>query len=103
MFALFEEVWSPCKGRTEPEDVWAGMKNVDYDPFTILTNVTIEPNTAFTWDHIGGDLPDGMDVSARGVLYGTPTEAGTFDFEVSVSYAECGYNKWLRVVIDDQQ
>ncbi|UDL15173.1 major tail protein [Gordonia phage Pons] len=39
----------------------------------------------FTWAVTAGTLPDGLTLSAGGVLSGTPTEAGTFPLTVTVT------------------
>ncbi|MBT8395990.1 MAG: hypothetical protein HKO65_19705 [Gemmatimonadetes bacterium] len=38
------------------------------------------------WSIVSGDLPPGISFSSAGVLSGTPTLAGTFDFTVQVSW-----------------
>lgn len=37
-----------------------------------------------SWSIVDGDLPDGLTLSNSGVISGTPTESGVFDFEVRV-------------------
>ncbi len=39
----------------------------------------------FSWQVIGGALPPGIDLSGAGVLTGTPSEAGLFEFTVQVT------------------
>ena len=38
----------------------------------------------YTWSKIGGDLPDGLSVNSTGIISGTPTTTGTFNFTVQV-------------------
>ncbi len=42
-------------------------------------------DTPFTWSHSSGSLPTGLTLSSNGLLGGTPIQAGTFTFTVSVS------------------
>lgn len=43
---------------------------------------------AVSWTVISGSLPDGVALSASGLLSGTPTEAGSFSFEVQATDGE---------------
>jgi Putative Ig domain/Galactose oxidase, central domain len=43
------------------------------------------PLSADTWSVVGGALPPGLNLSAAGVVSGTPTATGTFAFVVEVS------------------
>jgi hypothetical protein len=38
-----------------------------------------------SWELIGGELPDGLDLSPQGIISGTPTETGTFSITVRVT------------------
>jgi hypothetical protein len=38
----------------------------------------------YTWTIISGALPPGLSLSSAGVISGTPTSAGTFNFTVQV-------------------
>jgi len=38
-----------------------------------------------TWEHLGGDLPPGINMGANGTLFGIPTVAGTYSFSVQVA------------------
>ncbi len=42
----------------------------------------------YTWSLVSGSLPPGVSLSSAGLLSGTPTMGGTFDFTVAVTDAE---------------
>ncbi|MCE4267311.1 YncE family protein, partial [Rhodococcus globerulus] len=52
-------------------------------PYTHTFTVTGQPAPTVTVT--GGTLPDGLELSAAGVLSGTPTTAGSFTFSVTAS------------------
>ena len=46
----------------------------------------VEGGTApFTWSVVSGSLPPGLTLASDGAITGTPTEDGTFDFEIQVT------------------
>ena len=45
----------------------------------------IPPVSADAWSLIGGSLPPGLNLSAAGIISGTPTDVGTFPFVVQVT------------------
>ena len=54
----------------------------------------------YTWSLAGGSLPPGLTLTANGVITGTPTTPGTFDFIVQVRDAENQTStKQLRIII----
>lgn len=53
-------------------------KDTAYNQTLSLTGTAETP----VWMVSSGDLPDGMSLSAQGLLSGAPTEAGSFSFEV---------------------
>ena len=55
-----------------------------YGPVTLGVTGGTSP---YTWSILTGTLPSGMGLSPAGVLGGTPTQAGTFNFTVRVSDA----------------
>jgi hypothetical protein len=56
-------------------------------PYTAPT-FDLDGGTApFTWTITAGSLPPGLTLADDGTIAGTPTEAGTFDFTVSVADA----------------
>ena len=61
-----------------------GMVGMEYQ----ATLNAIGGTKPYTWATIDGALPDGLELNAdTGVISGTPTEAGTFNFTVEVSDA----------------
>lgn len=44
--------------------------------------------TGYTWSVAGGAIPPGLDLSAGGILGGTPTAAGSYSFQVQVEDSE---------------
>src|SRR5690606_23970498 len=47
-----------------------------------LTLTATGGTAPYTWSAIGGAVPPGLTFSAGGVLAGTPTQRGTYNFEV---------------------
>jgi hypothetical protein len=45
----------------------------------------LRADTAGSWSITGGALPSGLELTTDGVLNGTPREAGTFNFTVTIS------------------
>lgn len=54
---------------------------------------------AITWTVDSGSLPDGLNLSAAGVISGTPTTAGTFNFTVKAANLDGGNTKALSIVV----
>ena len=51
--------------------------------YSVQLQATGDP--PLTWSRASGNLPPGIDISAAGLLSGTPTSTGTFDFVVRVT------------------
>ena len=60
-----------------------GEKNVAYSQ-TLAVTGGVQPHS---WSLTSGALPAGLSLSTSGVLSGTPSEGGTFNFDVQVSDA----------------
>jgi len=58
-------------------------------------------DTPVTWSIDSGDLPDGLSLSSGGIISGTPTEAGTFQFTVKVKNAAGNDVQDLCIVIQE--
>jgi uncharacterized repeat protein (TIGR02543 family) len=58
-----------------------GISNLGYNETLEATGGT--PN--YSWSIISGLLPDGLNLSAAGMISGTPTEAGNFTFTIQVT------------------
>jgi hypothetical protein len=75
-----------------------GEVNAYYDQF--LQASSCSPN--FTWSIISGSLPPGLTGNpANGEIYGTPTDAGTFNFTVQVTDGENTTNKQFSLTISN--
>ena len=62
----------------------AGFSGVLYSQTLQATGGTIP----YTWSVSSGSLPDGLTLSAAGLLSGTPTAAGTFGFTITCTGAD---------------
>jgi hypothetical protein len=62
-----------------------GVVNSVYPGATLQATGGITP---YTWTVTGGNLPAGLSLSSGGVLSGTPTASGTFNFTVTVTDSE---------------
>ncbi|WP_461246143.1 hypothetical protein [Treponema sp. R6D11] len=51
-------------------------------PYSQTLTATDTTNNTITWRILSGSLPNGVGFSSTGVIAGTPTEAGTFNFTV---------------------
>jgi uncharacterized protein (TIGR03437 family) len=59
-----------------------------YNSFAYSANLTaIGGHVPYTWSLASGSLPNGLSLSAAGVISGTPTATGTFTFKVQVTDA----------------
>ena len=58
---------------------------------------------ALTWRVAVGALPNGIDLAADGVLQGTPTGTGAFDFTVEASDPVGSATQALQIVVSDFQ
>lgn len=61
----------------------AGRLNVPYPSFQLQAN---HPVTGIKWWVSSGALPPGLHLTTDGKLYGQPTKAGTYTFEVVATY-----------------
>jgi hypothetical protein len=59
-------------------------------------------DTPLTWSLEGGNLPNGLNLSPDGVISGTPTTAGTFNFTVKATNNAGSDTKELAIFIDDR-
>ncbi|MCW0218997.1 MAG: putative Ig domain-containing protein [Prosthecobacter sp.] len=58
-----------------------GAINADYSQSLFAAGGT----TAYTWSLTSGTLPDGITLSAAGIVSGSPTQTGTFNFTAQVT------------------
>ena len=65
-----------------PTTVPGGTVNLAYAPVTFFPTGGTPP---FTWSITSGTLPMGMNLSAAGVLSGTPTQAGAFPVTITAT------------------
>jgi hypothetical protein len=71
---------------TTTNPLTSGEVSVDYSTTFSATGGT----TPYTWSVSAGALPGGLTLSSAGLLSGTPTAAGTFDFTAKVIDATAG-------------
>ena len=65
-----------------PTTVPGGTVNLAYTPVTFFPTGGTPP---ITWSVTSGTLPTGMNLSAAGVLSGTPTQAGAFPLTITAT------------------
>lgn len=80
------------------------MENIAYDGFDLntLLMVTGDANytgTGSTWRVANGALPNGISLSADGVLSGTPTTAGTMTFTLEAAYKTKSGTQTYQLVV----
>ncbi len=75
---------APLSVTTTSGSLPTGVVNTLYPSTTLQATGGITP---YTWSYTG-TLPPGLTLSAAGVIAGTPTSAGTFNFTVTVTDAE---------------
>jgi hypothetical protein len=61
--------------------------------------LTATGTTPITWSIASGDLPNGLNLSENGVISGTPTAAGTFNFTVKATNSVGNNTKALSIKI----
>ncbi|HXO86752.1 MAG TPA: putative Ig domain-containing protein, partial [Gemmatimonadales bacterium] len=68
---------------------------------TYTDTLRLADGSSATWSFLTGQLPDGLSLSSSGVLSGTPTRKGTFDFAVkAVSGVRAGFARFTVTVGD---
>jgi len=71
-----------------PASMSDGLQNMPYDTQTIVASGGTSP---YAYSISSGALPAGLSLSTGGVLSGTPTESGTFNFTITATDAN-GYS-----------
>ncbi|MCL2774184.1 MAG: S-layer homology domain-containing protein [Oscillospiraceae bacterium] len=62
--------------------------------------LTATGDATISWSMESGALPDGLSLSSDGVISGTPTKSGSFDFVIKASNNAGGDEKSFTVIID---
>jgi hypothetical protein len=75
----------PPSVSTTNSNLPAGIQNSAYPSTTLQASGGVSP---YTWTVTGGSLPTGLTLSSSGVISGTPTATGTFNFTVKVTDSE---------------
>lgn len=75
------------------------------EPYEATISAAGGAEDAYVWKVTGGTLPPGLAVAAEGTpattVSGTPTEAGTFDFDVTVTDADgADATKRIRLIVE---
>lgn len=65
-----------------PDDLRDGRQRVDYGREVLTASGGTRP---YRYDITQGTLPPGLDLSLEGALTGTPTQTGSFEFEVTAT------------------
>jgi hypothetical protein len=73
-----------------------GTVNISYNQ-----SITATSATSITWELFNGNLPNGLTFDLNGIILGTPTEVGTFTFEVKVINSAGSDTKELSILIED--
>ena len=61
--------------------------------------LTADGDTPITWSLASGNLPNGLSLSTGGVISGTPTTAGTFNFTVKAANSAGSDTKALEITV----
>jgi hypothetical protein len=69
-----------------------GTNNVSYTASFVATGGSFIP--PFTWTIPSGGLPPGLTLSSTGVITGTPTQPGTFDFTLQLTDINARSVQW---------
>jgi hypothetical protein len=67
---------------------------------TYNQTLTANGDTPITWSLESGNLPAGLDLSQNGIISGTPTTAGTFNFTVKAVNSIGSNTKALAITIE---
>ncbi len=112
-FAADYFVVVPVPNRTSPVTVTlgaytlpGGIVGVPYANFDFKQLLSVTGDAAFnagavTWAVSSGALPQGMSLSAQGVLSGTPATAGSSSFVLSATYKTRQGTNTYQVVVND--
>jgi hypothetical protein len=69
---------------------------------TYNQTLTATGDTPITWSVASGSLPTGLTLSTAGVISGTPTATGTFNFTVQATNSAGNATKALTIEIEDE-
>jgi hypothetical protein len=84
----FDEEKMGCTGQ-DPATCPTGTEGVPYSITIYLTPPDGGRGEDFqcaTFHHTGGNFPPGLSIASEGVISGTPTQAGMYDFYLTVKY-----------------
>jgi len=104
-----------CACVTTYTTVWSYFSNFNCEdePPTIITTtlpngllgtaynqtLTATGTAPITWSVINGNLPNGLNLSGAGIISGTPTEVGTFNFTVQATNSAGSDTKTLSISV----
>ena len=105
-------IWKICDGHGLPYLRWQGIECILPPLITTTTlpngvtgtaysaQLNATGNTPITWSLASGNLPNGLTVSTAGIISGTPTAAGTFNFTVLALNSVGSDTKALYIVVN---
>lgn len=104
-YGKFSSTFPPAQGSITISTGTLSNGTVNQSPNYSQTLAASGGKTPYRWAVTSGKLPDGLILSAGGVISGKPTLAGTFDFTVKVedsSSPKLSNTKQSRIKIDPQ-
>ena len=69
--------------------------------YSVKMNLSEKPSGSVTWS--AKNLPNGLEINSSGTIAGTPTEYGTFNVKVTVSFSELERTKDFELVIKNDK
>ena len=103
-------IWKMCDGQGLPLLRWQGIEcpiittaNLPngFTGTTYSQTLTATGTQPIIWSVINGNLPDNLILSTAGVISGTPTATGTFNFTVRATNSAGNDTKPLSIMISD--
>lgn len=84
----FTVIIAPSLNITTDSTLPSGLLNSAY---SVTLETDASDSESVTWQRISGTLPGGLTLSESGIISGTPTKAGTFNFTLRASIDDTDY------------